>query len=477
MKKIQMKILSLALGAGILLTSFPGYQALSAEPESAIDQTKKQIMTMTDSIHQKEDKITELSDAITMVGENISKNEQDITGLNGQIEATHLEIEDAQGDLSDKEALYGKRLREVYKNGNTSVLGTILGARNLSDLLLRFKAVDNIARHDKELIDSIEALKRTLEEKRNQLEETRTRLETATQDLKNNQNQLSQNKQDQEQELNALKTEKSKLRELLMSQEVALFEEIQRILNSKDSTEEEINDALAILETIQAQVSTAEAVELGRQLESQGRELSQKLAIAREEAERLAREKEEAERKARELERQKKLDEARQAKEEATRKEKERLEAEARADALESEKDKQEDAAEKLAAEEAQAKEAADQAKEIADQNSGSSSENNLTFYLSFYTDLPEENGGWTITATGDKLVYGVVANNVWPLYTKIYLEGWGTMTVKDRGGSHFYNRYRLDVFIPRKSGETNTQYKARISNLGRQTAKGRIVK
>lgn len=105
--------------------------------------------------------------------------------------------------------------------------------------------------------------------------------------------------------------------------------------------------------------------------------------------------------------------------------------------------------------------------------NSGSS------FNLSFYSTLPEENGGYSKMANGQS-IYGasnVVASNYYAIGTKIYLEGWGVMTVSDRGGSAFNNSSRLDVLIQQKSGESTSQYKQRISNLGRRTVSGYVVK
>ena len=49
-------------------------------------------------------------------------------------------------------------------------------------------------------------------------------------------------------------------------------------------------------------------------------------------------------------------------------------------------------------------------------------------FILTFYTSLDCENGYGAITCTGKKLRPGMVANNVLPLGTKIYLEGWGNV-------------------------------------------------
>ena len=102
----------------------------------------------------------------------------------------------------------------------------------------------------------------------------------------------------------------------------------------------------------------------------------------------------------------------------------------------------------------------------------------NKIFKLSFYTTLPEENGGYTNMANGKPIVgaYNVVASNYYPLGTKIYLEGFGTMVVSDRGGSAFNSSDRLDVLIQRREGESVANYKARVRKLGRQQISGKIV-
>lgn len=103
------------------------------------------------------------------------------------------------------------------------------------------------------------------------------------------------------------------------------------------------------------------------------------------------------------------------------------------------------------------------------------SDKNWKTFTLSFYTNLPSENGGYTITASGKSLRFGMVASNFYSLGTEIYLNGYGTMTVEDRGGSNFNNSYRLDVFIPRRSGESNSEYLRRVNNMGMPKVKGYV--
>lgn len=101
-----------------------------------------------------------------------------------------------------------------------------------------------------------------------------------------------------------------------------------------------------------------------------------------------------------------------------------------------------------------------------------------IELIFSFYTDLAEENGGHMgITCTGDKLQYGYLASNVWKLGTKFETEQGEIFTIADKGGSHFNSYNRVDAYIPRNQGETTSQYKKRVLNMGHKTVKVRIIK
>lgn len=98
-----------------------------------------------------------------------------------------------------------------------------------------------------------------------------------------------------------------------------------------------------------------------------------------------------------------------------------------------------------------------------------------LTSTISYYTNCPEENSGYTTTCTGAEPKNGMVASNYWPLGTKIIIDG-VQYTVADRGGSSFDNPNRFDVFVERLSGETNQEYRQRVLNMGKKTVEVIII-
>ena len=100
-----------------------------------------------------------------------------------------------------------------------------------------------------------------------------------------------------------------------------------------------------------------------------------------------------------------------------------------------------------------------------------------INITLTFYTSLPSENGGYTVTCKGKKLEYGMVASNYYKLGTKLKLGDLGTFEIADRGSDNFNIPTRLDVFIPKQEGESNSHYLKRVNNMGRKTVKAYIIK
>lgn len=102
-----------------------------------------------------------------------------------------------------------------------------------------------------------------------------------------------------------------------------------------------------------------------------------------------------------------------------------------------------------------------------------------ITFELSFYTDLDIENtpGKPSICANGKPLTRETIANNVLPFDTNVYMEGYGVKVVQDRGSKEYFENVRkCDVFVPRLAYESDDVYFQRVNSMGRQQVKGYIL-
>lgn len=127
---------------------------------------------------------------------------------------------------------------------------------------------------------------------------------------------------------------------------------------------------------------------------------------------------------------------------------------------------------------------AVDQPKDNKIYSRGENTVEEVEFILSFYTTLPRENGGHTVTCTGKPLknLDDAVASNVYPINTEIYLEKYGDVRVLDTGGRDFDSYNRLDVLIQRDKKdngkwESDDEYLRRVNKMGHVKVKGWVKK
>lgn len=174
MKNIKRKLI-----AAVLATSFLYGVALPAYASPLTDVQQQELNTVTSEyeailvkLANIESQIAGISDEITDISLKIESNETSITALNDEITAKNLEIEETIIKLLEKEEEYGERLRAMYKQGNSSIIETILGSESIADLVSRADAIIKIAKIDKQLLDEIQEIKDVLDAQKVELDNT-----------------------------------------------------------------------------------------------------------------------------------------------------------------------------------------------------------------------------------------------------------------------------------------------------------------
>lgn len=106
-----------------------------------------------------------------------------------------------------------------------------------------------------------------------------------------------------------------------------------------------------------------------------------------------------------------------------------------------------------------------------------------------YYTSLASCNSNdLGITASGKKLNTMTIAvprkvgskKPMYPFGTKIYIEGIGDRLVEDTGNPKYLKVKEdgtviIDVYVPRNKGETDSQYRRRVLNMGRFTTTAKV--
>lgn len=193
------------------------YQSQLDSLEAKYDELEKQQKQIQDQINKaKSDKDkqvaakNQLDNQIYSVRQQISVLSEKIAVLEDEIEDKTERIEQQTEDIEDSFELLKKRLRVMYKTGNASVLGLILGADDFTEFLSHAQVTSRVAKHDRELIEDMTEKLARLSAAKKEVEEDKAELEESKSQQSDKQTQLAgqlAQTQNQIQDIEALEKE------------------------------------------------------------------------------------------------------------------------------------------------------------------------------------------------------------------------------------------------------------------------------
>ena len=99
-----------------------------------------------------------------------------------QVRNTTRDLIYSQDRLAESEAVLNRRLRDIYKMGPLQTAQVLLGARSFSDLLNRYRYLQQIASTDRQLVERVRALQSDLADQNEELRERMAQLGGLRQD-------------------------------------------------------------------------------------------------------------------------------------------------------------------------------------------------------------------------------------------------------------------------------------------------------
>src|SRR5699024_898866 len=107
--------------------------------------------------------------------------EKKLTAAAQQITKTTQELDAKEKDLAERMELFQDRIREIYMNGEVTMMDVIFDSSSFSDFLIRYELWGRVMTVDKEMLEQIEAEKQVIEEKKAALEKNKATLESLKQ--------------------------------------------------------------------------------------------------------------------------------------------------------------------------------------------------------------------------------------------------------------------------------------------------------
>jgi len=174
--------LACVLSAGFFLTSLVPAWAATAEEEKqnyedqAAEKLRKsqEIQTRIDSISEEKRVLDEEADKAIAAHNEAKANLDETTARMSDNEAR---LKDVQADYDKKSDALGKRVRDIYINGQISYLDVLFGAKDFQDFLTRMDLLKKVIKQDYDLVQVVFTEKQDIEDTQKQLAEDKEKQE------------------------------------------------------------------------------------------------------------------------------------------------------------------------------------------------------------------------------------------------------------------------------------------------------------
>ena len=173
-----------ALLSGVVLCGTPAY--IMAEDEdltNQLDSIQQQMNQQNAAKADAETVIGSVSEQLRQIEEQLRQATAELSTIKEQrvavendITLNERQLAEAQKRLEGREAVFYKRVRDIYINGRLSYIDVVIGAKDFSDFANRLEVLKRIIDSDISLIGEIKKERAQIEEHKQKLESDRAKL-------------------------------------------------------------------------------------------------------------------------------------------------------------------------------------------------------------------------------------------------------------------------------------------------------------
>jgi cell wall-associated NlpC family hydrolase len=152
---------ALILIASLLLLGLSGLAQATTTP--AIQDAQGQARALKNLIDK-------LDEKLSAAAENYNYAHQQLDDTQAAIKTTQEQLTQSQGDLATAQQQLNKRVVEIYKSGDLSMLGVLLNASSFTDLIGRYEQLRRLGAQDAHLLTQIADYKSKMSQQSSQLD-------------------------------------------------------------------------------------------------------------------------------------------------------------------------------------------------------------------------------------------------------------------------------------------------------------------
>lgn len=268
---IKKTLLSIIVVALCFSPSYISFATNLAPETQAIEENKVKYEQLDDKITSLNSEISKLNIEIEEMTNKLNDNNTEIEETDLQIKLINSQIEDAKVDIAKNQEILDKRIRSMYKsNMTTDMLVYIITSDNLFDAFDRIYAMSKVISLDKEMINEINEQSKFLIKSADDLHKKQSELKALKKSVLMDLDTIHAKQIVLEESLDELNSEKDNVASIIEANEEILISHPLSIINSDNSSSDELSNAINTLKSLIAQLSSDYVLDLANTAISDG---------------------------------------------------------------------------------------------------------------------------------------------------------------------------------------------------------------
>ncbi|MFR5594245.1 3D domain-containing protein [Clostridium perfringens] len=205
------------------------------------------------TIQENKVKYSQLDNEVISLNSQVSKLNNEIEDLNAKLEDNKAKMKDTEENLKEteskvstlkteideKQSVLGKRMRAMYKSKDSmNPVVFLLNSEDLSDLITRIDALARVTALDKNLIQSLDEQKDSLNSDIKKLERDKAELKELKASTEESLKTLDSKKIEEQKKIDELNKQKEAVLEVIKENEMSLISHSVSVINSSSSINE-----------------------------------------------------------------------------------------------------------------------------------------------------------------------------------------------------------------------------------------------
>ncbi|MGU9154516.1 3D domain-containing protein [Clostridium perfringens] len=209
------------------------------DKKSTIQENKVKYLQLDNEVISLNSQVSKLNNEIEDLNAKLEDNKAKMKDTEENLKETESKVSTLKTEIDEKQSVLGKRMRAMYKSKDSmNPVVFLLKSEDLSDLITRIDALARVTALDKNLIQSLDEQKDSLNSDIKKLERDKAELKELKASTEESLKTLDSKKIEEQKKIDELNKQKEAVLEVIKENEMSLISHSVSVINSSSSINE-----------------------------------------------------------------------------------------------------------------------------------------------------------------------------------------------------------------------------------------------